>query len=73
MVKMQTSNYNDSMYEEVDLITIPKQEHWSGAQIHQLITDVEKQVELTSRSNIPQEVSQHYRDLLTRLIKTYGH
>ncbi len=73
MVKMQTSNYNDSMYEEVDLITIPKQEHWSGAQIHQLITDVEKQVELTSRSNIPQEVSQHYRDLLSRLIKTYGH
>ena len=73
MVKMQTSNYNDSMYEEVDLITIPKQEHWSGAQIHQLIIDVEKQVELTSRFNIPQEVSQHYRDLLTRLIKTYGH
>ncbi len=73
MVKMQTSNYNDSMYEEVDLITIPKQEHWSGAQIHQLITDVEKQVELTSRSNIPQEVSQHYRDLFSRLIKTYGH
>ena len=73
MVKMQTSNYNDSMYEEVDLITIPKQEHWSGAQIHQLITDVEKQVELTSRSNIPQEVSQHYRDLFTRLVKTYGH
>ena len=73
MVKMQTSNYNDSMYEEVDLITIPKQEHWSGAQIHQLITDVEKQVELTSRFNIPQEVSQHYRDLLSRLIKTYGH
>jgi len=73
VVKMQTSNYNDSMYEEVDLITIPKQEHWSGAQIHQLITDVEKQVELTSRSNIPQEVSQHYRDLLSRLIKTYGH
>ena len=73
MVKMQTSNYNDSMYEEVDLVTIPKQEHWSGAQIHQLITDVEKQVELTSRFNIPQEVSQHYRDLLSRLIKTYGH
>ncbi len=71
MVKMQTSNYNDSMYE--DLITIPKQEHWSGAQIHQLITDVEKQVELTSQLNLPMEVSQHYRDLLTRLIKTYGH
>ena len=70
---MQTSNYNDSMYEEVDLITIPKQEHWSGAQIHQLITDVEKQAELTSQLNLPMEVSQHYRDLLTRLIKTYGH
>ncbi len=73
MVKMQTSNYNDSMYEEVDLITIPKQEHWSGAQIHQLITDVQKQAELTSQLNLPMEVSQHYRDLLTRLIKTYGH
>jgi len=73
VVKMQTSNYNDSMYEEVDLITIPKQEHWSGAQIHQLITDVEKQAELTSQLNLPMEVSQHYRDLLTRLIKTYGH
>ena len=73
MVKMQTSNYNDSMYEEVDLITIPKQEHWSGAQIHQLITDVEKQAELTSQLNLPMEVSQHYRDLLSRLIKTYGH
>ena len=70
---MQTSNYNDSMYEEVDLITIPKQEHWSGAQIHQLITDVEKQAELTSQLNLPMEVSQHYRDLLSRLIKTYGH
>ena len=70
---MQTSNYNDSMYEEVDLVTIPKQEHWSGAQIHQLITDVEKQAELTSQLNLPMEVSQHYRDLLTRLIKTYGH
>ena len=70
---MQTSNYNDSMYEEVDLITIPKQEHWSGAQIHQLITDVEEQAELTSQLNLPMEVSQHYRDLLTRLIKTYGH
>ncbi len=71
MVKMQTSNYNDSMYE--DLITIPKQEHWSGAQIHQLITDVQKQAEFTSQFNLPMEVSQHYRDLLTRLIKTYGH
>ena len=61
------------MYEEVDLITIPKQEHWSGAQIHQLITDVEKQAELTSQLNLPMEVSQHYRDLLSRLIKAYGH
>jgi len=71
VVKMQTSNYNDSMYE--DLITIPKQEHWSGARIHQFITDVQKQAELTSQLNLPMEVSQHYRDLLSRLIKAYGH
>ena len=72
---MQTLNYNrDTMfYEEGDLVSIPKKEHCSGAQIHHFIDDIQKQYELTSQLNLPMEASTHYRDLLTRLIKTYGH
>tara|TARA_R100001132_G_C3189551_1_gene42133 strand:- start:140 stop:358 length:219 start_codon:yes stop_codon:yes gene_type:complete len=72
---MQTLNYNrDTMfYEEGDLVSIPKKEHWSGAQIYRFIDDIQKQCELTAQLDLPQEVAQHYRDLLTRLVKTYGH
>jgi len=72
---MQTLNYNrDTMfYEEGDLVSIPKKEHWSGAQIYHFIDDIQKQCELTAQLDLPQEVAQHYRDLLTRLVKTYGH
>ena len=72
---MQTLNYNRDImfYEESDLVSIPKKEHWSGAQIHHFIDDIQKQYELTSQLNLPMEASTHYRDLLTRLIKTYGH
>jgi len=68
-------NYNSDImfYDEVDMVTLPKKECWSGAQIYQLINDVQKQCELTSQLNISTEVSQHYRDLFTRLVKTYGH
>ena len=72
---MQTLNYNrDTMfYEEGDLVSIPKKEHWSGAQIYRFIDDIQKQCELTAQLDLPQEVAQHYRDLFTRLVKTYGH
>jgi len=75
VVKMHISNYNiDTMfYDEVDMLTLPKKEHWSGAQIYHFIDDIQKQYELTSQLNLPMEASTHYRDLLTRLIKTYGH
>ena len=68
-------NYNSDImfYDEVDMVTLPKKECWSGAQIYQLINDVQKQCELTSQLNISTEASQHYRDLFTRLVKTYGH
>ena len=72
---MQMLNYNRDImfYEESDLISIPKKECWSGAQIYHFIDDVQKQCELTSQLHLPQEVAQHYRDLFTRLVKTYGH
>ena len=72
---MHISNYNEDImyYDDMEMLTIPKKEHWTGAQIHQLIDDIQKQYELTSHLNLPMEASAHYRDLLTRLIKTYGH
>jgi len=59
--------------DEIDMVTLPKKEQWSGAQIYHFIDDIQKQYELTSQLNLPKEASTHYRDLLTRLIKTYGH
>jgi len=59
--------------DEIDMVTLPKKEQWSGAQIYHFIDDIQKQYELTSHLNLPMEASAHYRDLLTRLIKTYGH
>ena len=72
---MQPLNYNEDImfFDDMEMLTIPKKEHWTGAQIHQLIDDIQKQYELTSQLNLPMEASTHYRDLLTRLIKTYGH
>ena len=59
--------------EEKNLITLPRQQQWSGARIHQLLEDVQKQCEVASNINIHPEVKIHYRALLTDLIKTYGH
>ena len=71
---MHTSNYNSAMFfEEVNLLTLPKRQKWTGAQIHHFIHDVQQQYELASHLDIPKEASAHYRDLLVRLIKTYGH
>jgi hypothetical protein len=72
---MQPLNYNEDImfFDDMEMLTIPKKEHWTGAQIHQLIDDIQKQYELTSQLNLPMEASTHYRDLLSRLIKAYGH
>jgi len=72
---MQPLNYNEDImfFDDMEMLTIPKKEHWTGAQIHQFIDDIQKQYELTSQLDLPMEASAHYRDLLTRLIKTYGH
>ena len=60
--------------EERTLLTIPRQQQWSGARIHQLLEDVQKQCKVASHAtNIHPEVKIHYRALFTDLIKTYGH
>ena len=75
VAKMHISNYNEDImfYDEMDMVGLPKQESWSGAQIYHFIDDIQKQYELTSQLNLPMEASAHYRDLLSKLIKTYGH
>ena len=71
---MHTSNYNSSMnHEGVNLLTLPKRQKWTGAQIYHFINDVQNQYEIASHLELPREASKHYRDLLIRLIKTYGH
>ena len=72
---MHISNYNSDImfYDDMDMVALPKKECWSGAQIYHYINDIQKQCELTSQLNTPTEVSQHYHDLFTRLVKTYGH
>jgi hypothetical protein len=69
-------SYNSSMTiwsENRNLLIVPRKENWSGAQIHRLIENVEKQYEVASQLNIAPEVKSHYRELFTDLIKTYGH
>ena len=72
---MQLLNYNEDImfYDDIEMLTIPKKEKWTGAQIYHFINDIQKQYELTSHLNLPMEASTHYRDLLSQLIKTYGH
>ena len=72
---MQPLNYNEDImfFDDMEMLTIPKKENWTGAQIYQFIDDIQRQYELTSQLNLPMEASTHYRDLLSRLIKTYGH
>ena len=75
---MKQLRYNLQMPKEihinnVSLLTIPRKEKWSGAQIHKMIEGVEKQYKVASGLNILPEVKTQYRELLTDLIKTYGH
>ena len=70
-----TSFFRDPelLQEEHELFTLPRSQHWPGAQIHHFLEDMKKQAALACRLDIPMEAKIHYRDLFTRLIKTYGH
>ena len=70
-----TSFFNDPdvIQEETELFKLPRSQNWTGAQIHHFLEDMKKQADLACRLDIPMEAKIHYRDLFTRLIKTYGH
>ena len=73
--RLMTSFFRDPelLQEEHELFTLPRSQHWTGAQIHHFLEDMKKQADLACRLDIPMEAKIHYRDLFTRLIKTYGH
>jgi len=78
---MRMLNYNRAMipfddsdlHDDKELLTLPRLQNWNGTQIHHLLDDIRKQSDLACQLDIPMEAKNHYRDLFTRLIKTYGH
>jgi len=76
---MRLSKYNNrmSLYDPLvdpvtDIISAPRVQQWTGAQITSFLSDIQRQYEVASRLNIS-EAEHHYSDLLSQLIKTYGH
>ena len=76
---MKLSKYNQTMslYDPLgdplmDILSAPRVQQWTGAQITSFLSDIQRQYEVASRLNIS-EAQHHYRDLLSQLIKTYGH
>ena len=76
---MKLSKYNQTMslYDPLgdplmDILSAPRVQQWTGAQITSFLSDIQRQYEVASRLNIL-EAQDHYRDLLSQLIKTYGH
>ena len=63
----------DVLHEERELFTLPRVHQWTGAQIHHFLEDMQTQSVMAGQLNIPMEAKNHYRDLFTRLVKTYGH
>jgi len=70
--KMQVNQYNKSMARDI-FLKEPDQPKHSGQDIHDVIDGVHIDYEhyKKSRANIDQTI--YYRDLLSFLIKTYGH
>ena len=68
-------NQNTEVNRLLDLKEINEQikdENLQGAAITNLIEDVHEHYEVATRFNFKNSKG-HYRDLLSRLVKTYGH
>ncbi len=71
---IEAYNYNMNQAEEFKHIqTIIVEEKITGAQLTSLIEDVQQNYEVASLSPIIKHLEAPYRDLLSKLIKTYGH
>ena len=74
VVKMMISSYNRPMASFRDIfIKEPNQEKHSGEDIHAVIDSVHKDYDKSRKFRADIEGTIYYRDLLSFLIKTYGH
>ena len=74
MEKRKNNIYNRSMpYEIGSKDKIIDNSEWSGQEITNLISDVYEDYETFTKQRANPSVVLHYRDLLSYLIKTYGH
>ncbi len=76
MTSLMTEAYNYKMNyadEFKSLQHVICEEKITGAQLTSLIEDVQQNYEVASLSPIIKHLEAPYRDLLSKLIKTYGH
>ena len=74
MENLKNNIYNRSM--PYDFETKDKNvdnSEWSGQEINNLISDVHEDYEIFTKQRANPSIVLHYRDLLSYLIKTYGH
>lgn len=74
MEKLKNNLYNGSMSFEIESKNkIIEDSEWSGQEITNLISDIHEDYETFTKQRANPSVVLHYRDLLSYLIKTYGH
>jgi len=69
---MPKNNYNRSMARDI-FHKVPEQEKHSGEDIHSVINGVHLDYERAKKDRSEIEKTISFRDLLSFLIKTYGH
>jgi len=73
VAKMMISSYNNTMAYRDIFIKETNQEKHSGEDIHAVIDSVHKDYDKSRKFRRDIEGTIYYRDLLSFLIKTYGH
>jgi len=71
--KLKNNIYNSSMPFDIESKDNPINSEWSGQEITNLISDIHEDYETFTKQRANPSVVLHYRDLLSYLIKTYGH
>lgn len=71
---MKNNIYNGSMpFDTGSKNNIVENSEWSGHEITKLISDIHEDYENFTKQRANPTIVLHYRDLLSYLIKTYGH
>jgi hypothetical protein len=69
---MKNNHYNIVMNDRFEEFAM-NGKHWSGQQISELIEDVYDDYNFYLKTRESPEITLYYRDLLSYLIKNYGH